>query len=441
MKTTRVLLSLAVVVLRLAAPAHAQVDTGTILGTIRDPSGAVVGGAQVKAVNLDTGFSRVAKSDAAGQFELRFMPLGRYRVEVSADRFRKFAQSGVVLEVNTNARVDATLQTGQLEETVEVTAEASLVETNSAALGKSVTQEEVLNLPLIDRDVYALLDLTPGVEQNIQGNVFGSPGQEVLVNGSSNAGAGSVNYYLDGGNNTGGLRQTGNLVPNPDAVQEFRVVTNNYSAEYGRFAGGIVDVVTKSGTNEFEGSLFEFYRNQDLNARRWTSGPATARDPYSRHQYGLAFGGPIRKNETFFRVSYAGQRRRETEYQDDARVPTALERSGDFSQSPVKPRDPVTGLPFPGDRIPANRLDPAAMRIINDYIPLPNRTDDAARRFAGYDAKALHPQDRKLVRNHAESPSGDIGSRSVPAVGQQLARRHPFVPFAEGTVRVGRNLD
>jgi hypothetical protein len=406
-----------------AAAAFAQVDTGTILGGVKDASGAVVSGAQVTVTHLDTGFVRSGKSDDTGQYELRFVPLGRYRVEVSFEGLRKFTRSGVTVEVSRNARVDAVLETGQVTESVEVTADAPLVETNTAALGKTVGQEEIENLPLIDRDVYALLDITPGVEQNDQTNVFGSPGQEVLINGSSNAGAGSVNYYLDGGNNTGGLRQTGNIAPNPDAIQEFRVVTNNYSAEYGRFAGGIVDVVTKSGKNKFEGKFSEYFRNENLNARAWTTGPTQDRDPYSRHNFSGLFSGPLQKDKTFFILSYAGQRRRETEYKNDARVPTALERAGDFSQSGTIIYDPLTGQPFPGNRIPSSRFDPTAMRILQDYIPLPNRTDDATRRFAGYDDKALHPRDHDEIvfkLNHAAGTNHQLTGSYFFAKGSDL---------------------
>jgi hypothetical protein len=410
-------------VLLAAAAAFAQVDTGTMLGGVKDDSGAQVAGAQVTVTHLDTGFVRTSITDASGQYELRFLPLGRYRIEVLAPGFRKFARSGITVGVSRNARVDAVLELGQVAETVEVTADAPLVETNTAALGKTVGQEEIENLPLIDRDVYALLDITPGVEQNDQTNVFGSPGYEVLINGSSNAGAGSVNYYLDGGNNTGGLRQTGNLAPNPDAIQEFRVVTNNYSAEFGRFAGGIVDIVTKSGKNRFEGKFSEYFRNENLNARSWTTGPPQARDAYSRHNFSGLLSGPLQKDKTFFIVSYAGQRRRETEYKNDARVPTPLERAGDFSQSGVTIYDPLTGQPFPGNRIPANRFDPAALRILQDYIPLANRTDDASRRFSGYDDKALHPRDHDEVvfkLNHSAGPSHQLTGSYFFAKGQDI---------------------
>jgi len=418
-KTVHVCLAVSAVVALLARGAAAQVDTATIWGVVKDSSGAPLAAVQVTVTHVDTNYTRTANSGQDGQFSFQFLPLGPYRIEASAPRFKRFAQTGIVLEVNRNARVDPVMDLGDLQEVLEITADAPLVDTKNVSLGTTINAEEVENLPLIDRDVYDLLELTPGVESSNKSNVFGSPGQETLINGSSNAGAGSVNYYLDGGNNTGGLRQTGNLAPNPDAVQEFRVVTNNYSAEYGRFAGGIIDVVTKSGSNDFKGSIFEYFRNERLNALPYSTGETPARDPFQRNQYGMTFGGPLRKNETFFFVSYSGLRRRETEYEYDTRVPTALERSGDFSQTrqtsglPVFIKDPqktdpcvspTTANPagdargcFPGNRIPADRLDPTAMRVLEDFIPLPNRGENR------YDASAPLPEDRdefQIKLNH-----------------------------------------
>src|SRR5262249_40334204 len=186
--------------------------------------------------------------------------------------FKKNVRSGIILEVYRNARVDLALEAGAVTETVSVTSDAPLVETNNATLGQTTNNDEITRLPLVNRDVYSLLELTAGVDSTTNANVFGSPSQTTTVNGSANSGGGTVNYYLDGGNNTNGLRNSGNSLPNPDAVQEFRVITNSYSAEYGRFAGGVVDVVTKSGTNQWRGSLFEFIRNDALNANRWTPG-------------------------------------------------------------------------------------------------------------------------------------------------------------------------
>ena len=204
--------------------------------------------------------------------------------------FKKFEQTGIVLEVNRNAKVDAVLQVGAVTETVEVTADAAMVETTNPALGQVVTNHDIDNMPLVNRDVYTLLTLTAGVDTTGQAtDSFGAPMQVTLVNGSPNSGIGSVNYNLDGGSNTNGLRNTGNVAPNPDAVQEFRVTTSSYPADEGRFGGGTVTMITKSGTNQLHGSLFEFIRNTKLNANRWVpgriesdQGPA-APQPVRRH--------------------------------------------------------------------------------------------------------------------------------------------------------------
>ena len=170
-----------------------------------------------------------------------------------------------------------------------------------------------------------------------------------------------------------GLRGTGNPAPNPEAVQEFRVLTNGYSAEYGRYSAGVVDIVTKSGTNVFHGAAFDFIRNEKLNSARWAPpGTVGTNDPLDRKQFGGAFGGPIAKGKTFFFASYSGLRQEETYYRNTAVVPTAAERAGDFSLSSIKPRDPVTGVAFPGGIIPAARFDIAAKTIQDKYVPLSN---------------------------------------------------------------------
>ena len=360
-------------VLAIGSPLHAQVATGTILGNVKDNSGAPVPGATVTATNVGTQVSRTATTDTDGQYTLTLLPVGRYQVEVTLSGFKNFSQTGIVLEVGRNARIDATIEPGNLSEVVSVIADAPLVETSSSALSRSVGQNEVLNLPLVNRDLYSLLTITGGVTSNETSNSLGGPEQLTTINGSQKAQIGTVNFQLDGGNNTAGLRGTGNPAPNPEAVQEFRVITNGSSAEYGRYPAGVVDVVTKSGTNRFQGALFEFFRNESLNAKRWTPPDVTAtKDPLDRNQYGGAFGGPLRRDRTFFFTSYSGLRQEETYYRNTAVVPTARERAGDFSQSAIKPRDPVTNAPFLNDLIPAGRMDAAALTIQNQYVPQAN---------------------------------------------------------------------
>ncbi len=369
-------LSLGVLMLLVSATAVAQTSTATILGTVTDNSGAVIVGAQITATNTATGFTRSAASDKAGSYELTFLPVGSYKVEVKHQGFQTFVRSGVVLELDRNARIDAMLQVGAVSETVSVTSDAPQVNTVDASIGRTVNNVEVTTLPLVNRDPYSFLTLTPGVVlpsgDAFKGNALGFPQQVVLVNGSSqdrlsgNLGS-AVGFYIDGGANNGGLRNTGNLAPNPDAVQEFRVTTNGYSAEYGRFSGGVVDFITKSGTNSLHGTAFEFIRNDKFNATPWNQ---LAKPPLHRNQFGGTIGGPVIKNKTFFFGSYSGLRQHQsTTLGASALVPTALERQGNFSASAVKPINTATGQRFPGDIVP---VDPVSRRIIDTYIPLPN---------------------------------------------------------------------
>ena len=341
--------ALVVGVVLLAAPLRAQVATGTILGNVKDASGASVPGATVTATNLDTQFSRSTASDDSGQYALRLLPLGNYKIEVTLDGFKNFAQTGILVEIGRNARVDATIEPGAVSEVVSVIADSPLVESNTASLSRTVNQNDVLNLPLVNRDLYTLLSITGGVTSNENSNSLGGPEQLTTINGSQRAQIGTVSFQLDGGNNTAGLRGTGNPAPNPEAIQEFRVITNNYAAEYGRYPAGIVDVVTKSGTNQFRGAAFEFFRDESLNAKRWAPpGVTSAKDPLDRNQYGAAVGGPIRKEKTFFFASYSGLRQEETYYRNTAVVPTALERAGNFSQSAIKPQRSADQRAVPG---------------------------------------------------------------------------------------------
>src|SRR5437773_7242532 len=359
--------------LLITTAARAQTPTGTILGSIKDAQGGVVPGATVTATNLGTQYSRSTVTDGAGEYALRLLPVGNYMLVVNLPGFKNYEQTGIVLEVGRNARVDAIIELGAVSETVSVVGDSPLVDTASASLSRMVGQNEVLNLPLVNRDLYSLLSITGGVTNNVNSNSLGGPEQVTSINGSGAAQMGTVNFQLDGGNNTAGLRGTGNPAPNPEAVQEFRVLTNGYSAEYGRYSAGVVDVVTKSGTNVFHGAAFEFFRNEKLNAPRWVPpGTPSTNDPLDRNQFGGAFGGPIIKSKTFFFGSYSGLRQEETYYRNTAVVPTALERAGDFSQSASKPKDPVTGQPFPGNIIPAARFDPAAKAIQDKYVPLSN---------------------------------------------------------------------
>ncbi len=371
-----------------------QTTTATIIGTVVDPSGAPVPATSVVAKNTETGLTRTVLTGEDGNYRLEFLPIGNYVVDITpTSGFKKASQTGIVLNVGDTIRVDISLEVGSVNEEVTVNDTPPEVNTTSPELGRTIQSAEITNLPLVERNVYALLDLTPGVQSNNTGVAtasattsnlsLGFPEQRTLINGGTDGGTGSVNYYLDGGINMTNLRNTGNVAPNPEAIQEFKVSTSSYNAEYGRFASGIINLVTKSGTNKFRGSLYEFVRNTSFNANEW--GSLLAKAPYHRNQFGGSIGGPIIKDRTFFFFTYSGLRQTTSTFLTGATVPTALERVGNFSQSATQPRDPATVLPGGATNsgtvftcngvtgvICPNRIDPVALKIVNDYIPLPN---------------------------------------------------------------------
>ena len=335
----------------LAPVASAQVTTAAIVGTITDSSGAALPGVTVTARNVETGFNRTVPSSEVGAYRLDFLPIGSYVVEASLSGFTTATRSGIVLSVNDTVRVDLSLSLGGLAESVTVEATSPDVNTTTSDISKTIDATAIQSLPIVDRNVYSLLDLTPGVQSNNNGVAsasvttsslsLGFPEQRTLINGGADGGTGSVNYYLDGGINMTGLRNTGNILPNPDAIQEFKVQTNSYNAEYGRFSSGIINVITKAGTNKYKGSAFEYVRDGSMNAKEW--GSLLDTPPFKRNQFGGTLGGPISENRTFFFGTYSGLRQETSAFLNTAIVPTALERTGDFSASRTMPTDPATG--------------------------------------------------------------------------------------------------
>jgi Carboxypeptidase regulatory-like domain len=354
-------------------PVEGQQVTGNIVGKVQDTQGGVVVKAHVDAANQDTGLKRTAVTNSQGEYRFDFLPPGSYMIQVTSAGFRTFRRTGVVLQVGQFARVDATLQIGEASSTVTVEAAAPAVNTSDATVGQTVTTAQITTLPLVNRDVYSLLTITPGVQHTESLNKLGFPSQRTFINGGADATMGSVNYYLDGGPNISTLRNSGNELPNPDAIAEFRVDTNNFSAEYGRFGNGVIDVVTRSGTNAFHGSAFEFLRNTDLNANTYN---AISKPPLHRNQFGGTVGGPIVRNKTFFFGSYSGLRQQTPQFLNSAVVPTEAERGGDFSAVSNPIIDPLNGQQFPGNIIPASRFDPTAVSILSKDIPLANQPNN-----------------------------------------------------------------
>ena len=325
--------------------ARAQQTTGSIVGTVKDQAGAVVPAAAVKATNVETGFSRSAPTNGYGEYRIDYLPVGKYKVELVAAGFRRFVQENIVLNVDQTQTVEITLTVGASTETVEVTTAPPLVNTSDAVLGRTVEQAEIIGLPLVNRNIYSQISLTPGVMANNNSpsaNPSGNPTfatglyiQDVQINGSIDGGNAAVAFYLDGGNNITGMRNYGNPSPNPDAVEEFRVETSTFGAEYGQFSAAVVSVITKSGTNAWHGGLFEFNRNTDFNANTWAPAHNAAGQivvsPYHRNQFGGDLGGPIKKDKAFFFFSYGGLRQVTSTVFTGALTPTPNERLGDFT--------------------------------------------------------------------------------------------------------------
>jgi hypothetical protein len=306
------------------ASLFAQGTTGRIVGRVTDPSGAVVAGVKVTLINEATGITRESTSNASGDYDFVEIPVGTYRLEFDLAGFKKNVRHSVALDVNQVITLNMTMTLGQNKEVVDVTSEAPLVETSSTQLGAVVDDRTVSTLPLNSRDTYQFLQLQPGVVSTVGSSnsiVYGSdsPGA-VSVNGGRGR---SNNFSVNGGDANDLFVNLPTVQPTPDSIQEFRVLTNTFDAEYGRNSGSVVNVVTKSGTNQFHGNLYEFFRNKVLNAQGYFD---TVKPQFNQNQFGGTFGGPIKKDRTFFFASYEGRRIRQGVPSPVVTVPTAAER-------------------------------------------------------------------------------------------------------------------
>ena len=354
--------------LAVAAPAAPQTTTGTILGTVSDESDAVLPGATVTITSRDTGISRTVVTAADGSFAVPALPPGSYQLTVSLDGFRPYERSGVTLEVGQNARVDARLELGSINETITVQGDALHVDTASSSVGVVIDKQRLESLPMNGRGVLSLALLVPGVGASTLPTtvVDQRTGPTIAAGGSR---SNQNNIMLDGAQLATSLRNVAGNLPSPDSLQEFQVLTNTYSAEYGRASGATMMAITKSGSNSMSGGAWEYLRNDALNSTNFF---ALTKPALEQNQFGGRFGGPIKKNQAFFFASYEGIRiRQEALFQYNP--PTAAQRAGDFSAVATPIRDPSTGLPFPGNVIPTSRLDPMALNILQAYVPLPNQ--------------------------------------------------------------------
>ncbi len=348
---------------------YAQGHSGGISGTVTDENEQVVPAAEVTAVNVATGRKHSAATDESGSYLLINLPVGTYSLSAAKTGFKTASREGIVLLVDQQLTLNIQLTVGAIDEMVRIETGTVQVDTTSGTLAEVVTEKQITELPLNGRNVQQLVAIQAGVlptnRQYFFNQVVAPSVQFFAVSGAP---GNSINYILEGSDHNDTWTNVSMPTPNPDALKEFSVQTNNFGAEYGSKAGGVVNMVIKSGTNSFHGSAFWFHRNYALNARNFF---AATNDGLKRNQYGGTIGGPIIREKTFFFFSYQGTKLRQTPSSLVAFVPTAAQRAGDLSGLAAV-RDPLTGLPFPNNQIPQNRLDPTMQSFLQRLVPLPN---------------------------------------------------------------------
>jgi Carboxypeptidase regulatory-like domain len=339
--------------------------TAVVDGTVVDTSKSAVPGAHVTLVEADTGETRTAVSSSQGYFTFPDLSPGRYTLKVSLKGFQTWTQQNIVLAVDQHATLRPVLAVGAITQTVRVTAGAPLVTTSTSTLSTLVGTRQITELPLNGRDALQLVTLSPGVVSTGTTGQFGSVENSYAVSGGRDI---DVNYMLDGGDDINPFYAQPINFPNPDALQEFAVSSRDYSAQYGR-GSTQVSAVTRSGTNQFHGSAFEFVRNEVFDSRPFFE---PGRPGYKRNQFGGTFGGPIHRNKLFFFVGYQGTQTRGSPGSVEYTTLTTAERTGDFSGLSTSLINPATGAPFPGNVIPSTSIEPQAAKFISEWLPAAN---------------------------------------------------------------------
>lgn len=360
---------------------EAQTTAGRIVGSITDASGAAVPEASVTVTHIDTGATRTTSTDSAGNYVVPNLLVGSYEVAIEMKGFKKFVQRPIVLEVDQTARIDGRLQTGAVTESITVTGGAPLVDTDKSDIGAVVENRTIVQLPLNGRNFIRLGSLMPGTTRGAPGNSVVRSRQEGEALTANGQRAEFNNYMLDGSDNNSTITGIAVVVPSIDAIQEFKVQTSNYSAEFGRAAGAVVNVAIKSGSNQLHGSFYEFLRNEKLDSRSFFS---PNRTPLRYNLFGVAAGGPVIRNKVFLFGNYEGNRERRA-FTSSSQVPTELMRRGDFTGRPTI-YDPLSldpagnRLPFAGNVIPQARVNPISAKLLGIY-PRPNFAGDPARNY------------------------------------------------------------
>ena len=429
-----------------STPLFAQFESGTVLGTVHDPSGAAVPNAPVTLEDVRTGVNYSTKTDANGNYEFVNERLGSYRVRVAASGFQTTTAASFDLQVNARQRVDLTLQLGQASQNVTVSDAASLLETDSSSRGQVINPRQIIDLPLNGRSYADLTLLVPGVaKSSLENQSDSSRDASFNVNGLRSE---YNNFLLDGiDNNAYGTSNQGfsNQViqPNPDALAEFKVETDNYSAEFGRSPGAVVNATLKSGTNQFHGELWEFLRNTHLNSVGFFRPVSGGTLPFNQNQFGAAFGGPIVKDKMFFFGDYEGFRRVYHQVLF-ATVPTPAQAAGDFSAYNVSLQNPLTGQAIPGKQIAPSQFTPFAATVLgalpaanlpgnsNNYKSSPADTTDYDKGDFRYDY--FVNQKVSLFARYSQSDTNIFNPASIPGAAGGNANGNVYIYNKQGVL-------
>ena len=360
-------------------------------------------------INSATGIKRTAQTNETGRYVVPFLDPATYELTIQKDGFRSVSRAGIKLDVAQVATLNFVLEVGAVNETVDVSAQAPMLDSGSASLSQVIETKQLVELPLNGRNAYSFATLVPGVRASASFTQTAYDmynDQFVSINGSR---PNQNQFLMDGGSNTTAGFNGPGVYPSVDMVQEYKVQTNNFSAEFGNTSGGVVNVVTKSGTNQFHGVLYEFLRNNKLNANDFFNNRAgNPQAPFRFNQFGGTLGGPVIKNRTFFFFAYEGIRWIQG-LTATGTLPTALQRNGDFSQTRnqagqlITIYDPLTTTSasstrtaFPGNVLPANRLDPVARNLLK-YLPQPNTPGNPLTAHEQLHLELLRPHQRESI--------------------------------------------
>ena len=396
----------------------AQVNTGSISGYVLDPSGKAIPGASVALEDTAHSLTRSTPSSPAGYYEFDGLPPAEYRLSVNAASFAPLTMQAIRIEVDQRVRLDLHTALAGRGEKIAVTSQTPATNNDSSELGAVLNQSLVEGLPLNERDFLQLALLLPGTTTPVEGSQLSTRGDFAMhANGGREE---NNNFLLDGVDNNDSDVRGYVLQPSVDAIQEFKIATNSYSAEYGVASAGQINIVTRSGSNEFHGSLYDYLRNRDLDARNFFDG--SVKPQFIRNQFGAALGGPVVKNSTFFFASYEGLQEGEGQTQLGT-VPTLAVRSGDLSSLGTTVVDPFTGQPFPNNTIPASRISPYAADVLS-LFPQPN-LPGASGNYLSNPIENVKENEGTVRLDHRLSDNSQLTAR------YNYGSQNLFEPFAE----------